>query len=101
MKTSTAATVDEFDSFCFMPDHSLINPLTKAGRTLFNDLSKYLVEEKDRFKGHSTEVECFRKHLKEIQSRCNVQDLLVFETKVNNVTKNHDLTEAPEATSVA
>ena len=47
-----------------------------------------------------TEVECFRKHLKEIQSRCNVQDLLVFETAVNNVTKKHDLTEALEANSV-
>ena len=30
-----------------------------------------------------------------------MQDLLVFETTVNNVTKKHDLAEAPKATSVA
>ena len=101
MTTATAAAVDEFDSFCFTPDHSLINPSTKAGQTLFNDLSKYSIEEKDGFKGHSMEVENFRKYLKEIQSRCNVQDLLVFETTIHNVTKRHNLAEAPEATSVA
>ena len=101
MATATASTVDEFDSFCFTPGHLLINPSTKAGQTLFNDLLKYLIEEIDRFKGHSTEAECFRKHLKEIQSRCNVQDLLAFETKINNITKKHNLAEAPEATSVA
>ena len=97
----TAAAVDEFGSFCFAPDHSLINPSTKTGRTLFNDLSKYSIEEKDRFKGKSTEVERFRKHLKEIQSRCNVQDLLVFETTAGTVTKRHNLAEAPEATKIA
>ena len=95
---ATAATVYEFDSFCFTPDHLLINPLTKAGQTLFKEVLKYSLEEKDQFKGHLTEVERFRKHLKEIQSRCNVQDLLVFETTVNNVTKKHNLAEAPEAT---
>ena len=101
MTTAPAATVNEFDSFCFAPDHSLINPSTKAGWILFKELSKYSIEEKDRFKGHLTEVEHFRKHLKEIQSICNVQDLLVFETTVNNVTKKHDLAEAPRTTSVA
>ena len=101
MTTATAATIDEFDSFCFAQDHSLINPSTKAGRNLFKELTKILIEDKDRFKGHSTEVERFRKHLKEIQSRINVQDLLVFESTENNVMKRHDLAEAPEATSVA
>ena len=51
MGTTTAAAVDEFDYFCFVPDHSSINPSTKAGQTLFNDLSKYSIKEKDQFKG--------------------------------------------------
>ena len=80
----SAVADDEFNSFCFTPDHLLINPLIKAGQTLFKDLSKYSIEEKDGFKDKSkdklTEVKHFRKHLKEIQSRCNIQDILVFET---------------------
>ena len=91
-----ARTEDEFKTFMISPQMKLINPSLKEGRILFDSLAKTDVKPEDRFKGHSSEIEPFRKALKSISNKLNCKDVLTFSFN----GKEHDLASAPERTTV-
>ena len=92
---STRNDEDEFAVFNIAGDTNLINPGTKAGKILFDQLSKATIKPENRIKGMSSEGESFRTLLKELASKGNFEGTLTF-TGTNG--KQHDLANAPEFT---
>ena len=94
--TTATPREEEFGSFSIAVDKVLINPNTKAGKRLYEDLCKSSIKDEDRLKGKGTEGEKFRRYLKELQNRGNFKDVLTFTAN----GKDHDLANAPEITSI-
>ena len=92
---STRKEEDEFAVFNIAGDTNLINPGTKAGKILFDQLAKATIKPENRIKGMSSEGESFRTLLKELASKGNFEGTLTF-TGTNG--KQHDLANAPEFT---
>jgi len=95
--TTTNPKEDEFGSFSIATDKVLINPNTKAGKTLFDKLAKSDIKPEDRLKGKSSEGETFRKLLKSLQAKGNFDGILTF---IDSNGKKHDLANAPENTTI-
>ena len=95
-QSTPSSKEDEFSSFCIAINKVLINPNTKAGRRLYEEISKSSIKDEDRLKGKGSEGEKYRRYLKEIQARGNFKDVLTFTSN----GKTHDLANAPEITSI-
>ena len=94
---STRNDEDEFAVFNIAGDTNLINPGTKAGKILFDQLAKATIKPENRIKGMSSEGESFRILMKELAAKGNFKDILTF---IDSDGKKHDLANAPEFTSI-